>query len=302
MGVAIIVPGAGFDDTYGKVTLVGTVSLKSLAIVAEDSYVGDKAQLAVMYTPINATARNVAWSIVSGGAYATIDQNGLLTIGSGASASDVTVRVASVSDNTVYAEKTVTLTYDAPVHLLEKVSISGAPTLNTGCVLSDGTDSVEMKYKVTGAPGHQGTLWGALNEHTAVYADDSINIAVDFLADGVDNSITKGTVRVYRQATQVGNLVEDEFFLDHATRNGVDMTYYYGYAGTGIEQSNDIYILSPEADYAFGGIDVHHFKIKRNGVVTHDFRAAEKGGVYGFQDIITNTFIHNTGNTGTITA
>lgn len=301
MGVAIIIPGIKFGNEYGKVNLSGDRPIRSLEIISEDSYAAPEVQLSVRLNPLTTTQRKILWSITSGGEYATINENGKITVDASASSASVTVKAEAELNNGIYDTKTITLTYDAPVTLLEKVSITGYPTINTGCKLSNALDSIEMKYKVTGNPGSTGMLWGTLDEHSAAYYENSSKIIVDFLADNDRNPITKGTIIHYNGSTRLGNILTDEFFIDEVLRNGSTLTPYATLTGSGTEESGDIYILHPTSSYKFNGIDIYYFRIKRNGEVLHDFRPAEKGGVYGFYDIIGKVFISNTGN-GTITA
>lgn len=301
MGKAIIIPDITFGTQFGQVTLIGNIPLRAIQIIGVDTFTGSELQLAARLVPLSATSRGISWSITSGNDYATIDSNGLLTIAIGASSSSVTVRASSTDDNTIYAEKTLTVTYDAPINILEKVSITGAPTLNTGISLTSADESVEMSYKVTSSPGHVGMLWGSLDEHSSAYAEDSTHLVVVFGANA-DNSPTIGGWRKYNALTTVGNAVVDEFFQHEALRDGVSLTCSGDRSGSeGFVASGDIYILHPTSNYAFGGIDIYYFKINRNGETIHNFKPAEKGGVYGFYDTVTGTFISNTGN-GTITA
>lgn len=302
MGTAIIIPSISFDDTYGKVTLVGNRAPDSIHIISDNSYTAYEVQLSVRYEPVNTTLRGIVWSVVSGNEYASIDSNGVLSINSNASSSDVTIRAVSSADGAVFDEKTVTVSYYNPITIIEKVSVSGNPTLNTHCALYDDTYSVEMKYKITGAPGHAGTLWGTLDEHSTAYAEDNTNIIVDFVADNDRRPITVGSIIYYRAPTSLNSIVVDEFFVDHMLRDGNQVTINSSYFGLGFEVSNEIYILHPTASYMFVGIDIYYFKIKKAGVVMHDFRAANNDGVYGFYDIISNNFISNTGEYGTVTA
>lgn len=72
---------------------------------------GITSQYIVNYTPDNTTQTEVIWSIISGGNYATIDATtGLLTVLAGASSNNVTIRATSAQNNSIYAEKTVTVT------------------------------------------------------------------------------------------------------------------------------------------------------------------------------------------------
>ena len=111
MGAAVIIPGIRFDAGLGQVTLVGDTEPESLQIVADDSYVGWKKQLYVRFFPYNTALRSVTWSITSGNAYATIDQNGVVTIDDDADNNQIVVRVESNETHSVYAEKTITVSY-----------------------------------------------------------------------------------------------------------------------------------------------------------------------------------------------
>ena len=303
MGTAIIVPGVSFSNPMGRVTLFGDKTPNALHIISESSYTAYEVQLAVRYEPANTALREVIWSITSGGDYATIDNSGKLTINSNASSSSVEVHVVSASDGAVSDTKTLTVTYLNPITILEKVSIAGNPTLNTGCALYDDTYSVEMKYKVTAAPGHVGMLWGTLDEHSAAYVEDMANIIVDFLADNDRAPTMVGSVINYSAPTTIKTIQTEEYFINQLLRNGEPMPVRATFdSAPGFGISGELYILHPTSSYMLEGIDVYHFKIKKNGVVVHDFRAAENNGVYGFCDIITNKFISNTGSFGTITA
>lgn len=131
MGLAIIVPSISFDDAnLGKVTLTGNVPISGLIINLEDTYYGTAVDLECSYLPGNTTQRGVAWSIVSGGEYASISGS-TLTILSGASNNDVTVKCTSVSNPNIAAEKTIKVTYseDGWYNFTEDMIVDGL-TLN----------------------------------------------------------------------------------------------------------------------------------------------------------------------------
>ena len=144
---------------------------------------------------------------------------------------------------------------------------------------------------------------GALDEGSSSYLSTYAYEVVVFGADR-DHSNTMGTGEqyTYRSPTVIGDEYVDEFSIDSYTRNGEPVERYGNFQiADGFTPSKDIYILSPVYDYSFVGIEVYYFKFKRNGVVTHNFQAAVKDGVYGFYDSISDTFITNTGESGTIT-
>lgn len=115
MGVAVIVPDLNFSGTfYGKVTIAEDVDIESLAISGPDSVTGaeDAMQFTPIYTPANTSQRAVTWSIVSGSNYASIGAStGMLSVKEGAEGAAVTIRVTSSINNTIYAEKSITVTY-----------------------------------------------------------------------------------------------------------------------------------------------------------------------------------------------
>lgn len=299
MGAAVIIPGIRFDDGLGQVTLVGDVAPSALRIVANDSYVGWKMQLYARFSPINTALRGITWGIISGYNYATIDQNGLLTINENADNNEIVVRVESNEDHSVYDEKTITVSFTPEITILEKISVFGNPTLNTGICISDEHDSIEIKYCVIGASYHIGMLFGTIDEYTCAYVEDNQNIIVDFLADNDRPPLTKGSILHYRQATIPGRIMTDEFFFDKAIRNGVNMTKFSElYGEMGVLPSNDIHILHPNPDYSFGEIEIYHMRFKRDGEIIHEFLPASKTGVLGFFDAASETFITNTGNSG----
>lgn len=303
MGLAIFVPDILFSGN-GKVTLTGDTKPSAIEINAEESYSAASVQLSVKYSPINAAMRGITWSIVSGGDYASIDGNGKLTINQNASGASVTVRAVSQADGSVFDEKTVTVTYANPVTILTKVTIHGNPTINTGIRLVDDIDTIEIQYKVIDASGHIGMLWSDIEEHSSCYISDSAFLVSVFGADRDDSHVqATGERHTYRIPTVIGEEYTDVYSTSSFTRNN-DAVAKYGnqFVGDGFTPSGDIHILSPVYDYSFVGIEVYYFKHKRNGVVVHNFQAAVKDGVYGFYDAMSDTFITNTGESGTITA
>lgn len=112
--------GQSIVDAWDAVAAGVTVNTAGDAValmglsVSGDSTVGNagnKAQYNVEYTPSDTTQRGVIWSVTSGSAYASIDQSGLLTVKSGANGNAVTIRATSKENTSIYAEKTVTVTY-----------------------------------------------------------------------------------------------------------------------------------------------------------------------------------------------
>ena len=115
MGIAIIAKGADFsENNIGTVTPSTVVNLLSLSISGPSSIEGKTAQFSAVYTPSNTTQKGVVWSIESGGTYATIDAStGQLTVLSGADGDDVVIKATSSKNASIYATKTVNVTYQS---------------------------------------------------------------------------------------------------------------------------------------------------------------------------------------------
>lgn len=130
MGLAIIVPNIYFKDAnLGKVTISGNVPIKRLYINLNKDYIGESVDLKCSYFPANTTQRDVVWSIESGSEYASISGT-TLTILSGASGNDVTIKCTSTSNSTIIDEKTITVTYNEegtliPIYSIENYAVNG---------------------------------------------------------------------------------------------------------------------------------------------------------------------------------
>lgn len=102
------------EGTVTKTVTLEEAPLTGLSIVGLSQF-SDSATFSVQYTPSDVLAKyqGVTWSIVSGSAYATIDQNGVVTAKDGAASSVVVIRATSTYSTAIYAEKTISVTYAA---------------------------------------------------------------------------------------------------------------------------------------------------------------------------------------------
>ncbi len=98
--VLVELPETDVEVTGISITGLGTVYAS-----------GNTARYVVKYTPSDTTQKGVTWSVESGAAYASIDQNGLLTVKSGADGDTVKIRATSAYKTGLYAEKSVNVTY-----------------------------------------------------------------------------------------------------------------------------------------------------------------------------------------------
>ena len=157
MGIALIVPDISFAGAnLGRVTLQGNVPITGLSISGPDSVIGtaNAATYIPVFTPANTTQRGVTWSIESGGTYASINSaSGVLSVLQGASANSVTIRVTSIADASIFAEKAIAVTYDASTEPIHTGSAYFIP-LKANSTPSEGSLSVQKEnttYSVYGA-------------------------------------------------------------------------------------------------------------------------------------------------------
>ena len=102
------------EGTVTKTVALSEAELTGISISGMQS-ISDTAQYTAVYSPSDVLSkyRGVTWSVVSGSAYATIDQNGTVSAKDGASSSVVVIRATSSYNTAIYAEKTISVTYAA---------------------------------------------------------------------------------------------------------------------------------------------------------------------------------------------
>lgn len=111
MGKALILPDADFSSVgLGRATYNGDPELQAIWIVGPNEVVGERATYHAAYYPPTTQDTGVTWSIVSGGAYATMN-DGLLTIDQSANNNTVIIAATSTVDNSIVGTKSVNVTY-----------------------------------------------------------------------------------------------------------------------------------------------------------------------------------------------
>ena len=135
MGLAIIIPGVSYADAnLGKVTIAGDRPIEAIKIIGEDSIIST-AQYNVRMYPYNTTDRGIIWSIDSGGNYATINSDGVLSASEGADENEVVIRATSSADATITATKTISVSFTG--HVVIPLSYIAAPPVKPLTDLSD---------------------------------------------------------------------------------------------------------------------------------------------------------------------
>lgn len=230
MGIAVIIPNVNFQDTnLGKVTLQQGVPLRSMTIVGPDE-ITEPTPFTVNFFPANTSQRGIVWSIVSGATYASINaETGELTPIVGAVVNDVVIRATSTADNTIYAEKTVSVSYGM-VYLERRGLVGdGDAIIATGYIPKRNTRLV-FDYKFNSYPEATTTpkyitIWGAYTaedapatRHLIMYRssppDTFVRQNISF-GRGTAGSTTSGiSVFNYSNYTGVNIRVKEEVGMD----------------------------------------------------------------------------------------
>lgn len=124
--------------------------------------VSNTAQFQVTYSPSNTTQRSITWSVVSGSDYASIDEKGLLTVKGGANGSTVKIRATSKDNSSVYAEKSVTVTYK-----IASVSVTGVSLSKSVLSLAVGESETLVATVAPERATDRSVKWTSSNKNVA---------------------------------------------------------------------------------------------------------------------------------------
>lgn len=173
MGTAIVLNGCDFSaKNLGKVTFIEDADVTGILILGEDSVIGLSSEYTASYLPANTSQRGCLWSIVSGSDYASIAENGILTIKPSASAvQEVTIKATSTYNSVIVATKTVTVKYQATVDILTGIDISGPDNANVS----------GAQYSIIYNPSNtsrRGVVWSITNGANYASIDQNGNLTV----------------------------------------------------------------------------------------------------------------------------
>ena len=124
--------------------------------------VSNTAQFQVTYSPSNTTQRSITWSVVGGSDYASIDEKGLLTVKGGANGSTVKIRATSKDNSSVYAEKSVTVTYK-----IASVSVTGVSLSKSVLSLAVGESETLVATVAPERATDRSVTWESSNKNVA---------------------------------------------------------------------------------------------------------------------------------------
>ncbi|HBH09063.1 MAG TPA: hypothetical protein DDX40_06660 [Rikenellaceae bacterium] len=151
------------------------VELTGLTISGSSTVNNDDntAQFTVTYTPSNSTQRGVLWSVESGSAYASIDESGKLTALKGANGNTVKIRATSKENSSIYAEKSVSVTYKAA-----SVSVTGVRLNKSVLSLAVGESETLVATVMPERATDQSVTWQSSNKNVATVNQNGLVTAV----------------------------------------------------------------------------------------------------------------------------
>lgn len=113
---------------------------KNIILLARDKYIGRHFNISILYGPLYEYEKGVTWSITSGSEYASIDQEGNVTINESANNNVITVRATSIYNDTIYDDIDITVTYADSEYLYllpEETVFNNSNYIDTGIQLMD---------------------------------------------------------------------------------------------------------------------------------------------------------------------
>lgn len=296
MGLAIIVKGVSFADAdLGSVTLSGNRPIEALSIVGDSSVVSTATYRANLF-PANTTQRGIVWSIDSGGAYATINSStGELYAIEGADEDTVVIRATSSVDNTIYATKTLTVSFTTHTIVpLAYIAADGGKYIDTGKTGS-ATTAIEMDFKIPNIELNNTT------DRQMVYSD-TLNVSVSYskkfniFAINYVGARTK-TITSFYDRGLVESSANENTLYDKDTSSYVTMSTSSIPTG----EFGNIYLFSGlNANHTYKKVSIYEFTFYENNVATLNLKPVLYDGVPCFYDSVSETYIQFSGATGNI--
>lgn len=150
MGRVISIRDFSADENIGSVGLKNYDKFLAVNITGPTSIISadNTAKLGLAFIPADTEDKAVAWSIVSGSEYASIDNEGNITIKEGANDSEVIVRVQSLVYDIVSDKAAIKVTYNAPSVALSYIETGEGNYVDTGVSPKD-IDYISMTINVT---------------------------------------------------------------------------------------------------------------------------------------------------------
>lgn len=115
MGLAIIIKNVNFSSyNIGKVTPRSSKNVSNIEILGETIIpsTSSEVQFSIQYTPVDTYQTGVIWEIIDGNDYASISNEGVLTILSHSDDVSVTIQATSIYNSAIYAQKTIEIKHE----------------------------------------------------------------------------------------------------------------------------------------------------------------------------------------------
>lgn len=180
---------------------------------------GNTALYSVAYIPSDTTETGVTWKVVSGSAYASINQStGEVTAKDGASSAVVVIRATSSYNTAIYAEKTISVTYAAGPEISFSDDVNGVINVRA----SD--TSVGNRFQFANIGQLEASVTGSLSGASASVNDDgetSGEVRVTFAAN-TSSSERRGTVTVSGTRTDGQGTYSKSFTIVQAAAAAIE--------------------------------------------------------------------------------
>ncbi len=212
-------------------------TVANLSIAAPDTVVGKECQCqAVFNTSVVTTGSGAVWSVVSGGTYATIDQAGLITIDTTASASPITVQVGyNAFGSALTATHNIVVTYDGNSESETEVIVdfdeSGntITTTSTTVTNEDGSSQSESVTVVTDESGNTIQTTESTTNNNSDGSYDSTSTTYDENGDPTEtinaSGDTNGNVNTQGIEYENGEPVVTGYTIDTSDNPDGEKTY-----------------------------------------------------------------------------
>ena len=286
MGLAIIVKGVSFADAdLGSVTLSGNRPIEALSIVGDSSVIGSATYRVNLY-PANTTQRGIVWSIDSGGAYATINPNtGELFAIEGADEDTVVIRATSSSDNTIYATKTLTVSFSSALIVpLSYIAADGKCGVLTGYTIDDSVTIIaDCKIpQITLTTSDRQFVYSDGGNVSLSYSTRWNMYAINFTGYNT-KSVTSFFNRGLVTSSKTGCTLYDK-------TNGNYVTLSSGTVSSGTY--GEIQLFGKNDSTPYKKTIIYEFQIQKGGVDVLHLKPVLYNGTPCFYDTVSNNYIY----------
>lgn len=206
----------------------------NLLILCKSEYTQKIVRLKIYYGPFFDVEEGVSWSIVNGNQYASIDQNGVITVNETANASVITVRATSAHDESKYDEKVITVTYSEALYSLPSATaFNNSNYIDTGVqLMSEDIDWTIYVRGVVNAYENQDSIFHCMRESSpwpgvSLACGDSSTLKLVYMTNKTMNlNYTYGNEFELKLTHAAGSSVLSYSFTTNGNTVSVEKTDY----------------------------------------------------------------------------